>query len=1008
MKIVSLSRIGLLGLAALFSVSLSTTLPAQSRPATGSKPGAGAPPAMPPEVQKAAEQYSRAVGFDKAHKWAEAVPAYEEFLKLAAAAHLPVRNLLEVNSRLAFLYQTRGDSKNFEAVLQRMVALDPKNPTILVQIATYYSQNSKFAQAKQVATRVLTLSPKPNIAALAHHVLGAIDMVQQKPAEAEKEFSQAIQLAPRNPQGYLDYAYALVQRKKNPEALAAAQKAANLAPTMVQPKLFIGGIYQEQNRLPEALAKYDDVLRAEPKNPIALYNRAVVLHRQGNAQDAISAYLSVLNVAPTSFDAHYNVAQLYYAISNFGAARVHFMQAHNLAPKEPRTLASLALTEQKEATRLLDPSQRKNEYGLAESHYREAVALAPKDRSLQFGIASLYEDMGRYDDAVGIYRKYVADSPKDIESYRRLAQVYTKQRKIDDIIKVWREYRFQDPRNPVSYQEAADMLEKTSKFDDAVAEWKAFLATMPKNGVASNAMNYMARDLVLLKRGDEAKATYRAILAMDASGKYAPKELQASEAAGVQAERLAALRGLAELAQAENKPDEVIAAWQQVKTEQAPLAKKTGRYDPEPYAAIAKLYEQQKKMELAIAEYRALLDVVPLDADAYAQLGRIYEGQNKVEEAVAAYRKAQTFSKTPIQDGLKVAQAYQRFNQLDKALAEYQSLRMKAPTDVTVLTAYALALRQAGRDMESIEVYDALSKADPRLLWVSDYKALALTRLKRYPEARALYTAQLDRNAQSRQTYADLANVYREEGKPDDFLAWVQPRFEKSPANLVLIAVVLDEYIRQKRGDAGFAYVKGVVAQHKTQRPVLDAYANTLAGRGKPAEALEVYRQIAALAPKDLAVQLTLAEQLDQNSQKDEAAKLYQSLIARPELPAEQRLNLRRRFAQRCVLQGDRDEAIRQYTEIVTAHPKDYEAISELALTLVAAGRDKDALPYYLKLSTEATYSPDARADLFSKIGDIYARQNRKQDAITQYHEALKLNPRDTGAVEGLKRLGEK
>ena len=48
------------------------------------------------------------------------------------------------------------------------------------------------------------------------------------------------------------------------------------------------------------------------------------------------------------------------------------------------------------------------------------------------------------------------------------------------------------------------------------------------------------------------------------------------------------------------------------------------------------------------------------------------------------------------------------------------------------------------------------------------------------------------------------------------------------------------------------------------------------------------------------------------------------------------------------------------------------------------------------------------RADIFSKLGDLYAKQNHKPDAIAQYREALKLNPRDPAALEGLKRLGEK
>ncbi|MCW3052421.1 MAG: Tetratricopeptide repeat, partial [Chthonomonadales bacterium] len=948
---------------------------------------------MPPEVQKAAEQYSRAVALDKAHKWNEATTAYEEFLKLAAAAHLPPRNLIEVNGRLTFLYQARGDQKKAEATMLRIVALDAKNPLVYVQLASLYHQQGKLPQAKEYATRALTFKPTSTTAALAHHILGAIALAKQNPIEAEKEFSLSIDAAPRNPQGYLDYAFALMQRKKSKEALVAVQRAAGLDPKMVQPKVMMAGIYQEQNRLPDALAKYDEVLHTEPRNTIALYNRAAVLHRQGNVQEAISAYLTFLNVMPGNYDAHYNLAQLYYAIANYQAARLHFTQAHNLAPKDARALASLALTEQKEAGHLLDQTQRRNEFAASETHFKEAIALAPKDASLPFSLAAVLEDTLRYDDAIVIYRKRIAESPKEIASYRRIAQAYTKQRKVVEVVKIWRDYRVQDPKNPISYQEAAEIEEKSGNWVGALEDWNALLAIKPSNGVAANTMNHMAVDLVQLKRPDEARTQYNAVLALDPTGSSAPKEYQVVEAAAVKTERLAAMRGMAALALQEKKPEEAIAALEKIKAEEAVLSAKTGLYDPEPYLTIGKLYEDQKKYEEAAAQYKTLLQLTPKNGEVWAQLGRLYESQNKQAEAIAAYLKAEALSKTPLQEGMRIAQAYQRFNQPDKAIAQYQLLRRQFPQDVSLLTALALALRQAVRDADSLEVYDTLLKIDSQLAWVREYKAIALVHLKRYPEARALYVAQVDKAPQNRQAYADLANAYKEEGKPDDYLPWLQPRLEKAPTNSILMGVVLDEFTRQNRADAGYAYLKGIVEQHKTQRPVLETFATVLAEHSKRVEAIEVYRQIAALAPKDIGAQLILADQLDMNTQKDEAAKIYKALMARPEIPADQKLALHRRFAQRCVLQGDLAEAILQYQEVLHASPKDFEAIAELAQTLVAAHRENEAIPYYQKLTQETGFPAVVRADLFSKLGDVYALQNHKPEAIVQYHEAQKLNP---------------
>lgn len=1008
MKNVSLARPALWSLAALLTLSLPLALPAQSRVPVGGQGGSNTPPAMPPEVQKAAEQYSRAVAFDKSQKWDKAIPAYEEFLKLANAAHLPARNLIEVEGRLTFLYQAKGDQKKAEASMLRIVALDPKNPLFQVQLASLYHQQQKLPQAKEYATRSLALKPPASVAALAHHILGAIAIVHQNPTEAEKEFALSIQAAPKNPQGYMDDAFALMQLKRTKEALVQAQKAATLAPNLVQAKVLVANIYQDQNRLPEALTKYDEILRTDPKNTVALYNRAAVLHRQNKPQEAITAYLAVLNLVPNSYDARYNLAQLYYAIKNYPAARQQFTLAHNLAPKDARTLGNLALAEQKDAQQQLNLAQKKSIFALAESHFKEACALAPKDISLLFSYASLLEDIGRYDEAIALYRKRLAEAPKEIDPYIRIVQAYTKQRKVDDVVKTWREYRLQEPKNPISYQAAAEALERGGRLANAIAEWKALLDTRPMGGVASNAMNSIGGDLTKLQRFDEAQAQYNAVLALDATGSYAPKDQKVIEMAAVKAERLVALRGLAEIAQQQNRPDDAIAAWEKIKAEEAPLTAKSGNLDPEPYQTIARIYEQLKKYDQAIAEYKALIALTPRSADAYTRLARVYETMNKGEEAIAAYRQAAMISQAPLPERMRIAQAYQRFNQPDKAILEYQNLRKNYPEDIQLLTALALALRQAGRDADSLEVYDALQKVDPRLTWVTEYKAIALMHLKRYPEARALYAAQIDRKPQDRQAYADLANAYKEEGKTNDFLNWLQPRFEKNPANAVLMEVVLDEFLRQNRGDAGYAYLKELAERHKTQRPVLEAYASLLAARSKGADAVEVYRKIAALAPQDVQAQIMLADQLDMNTKKEEAAKIYQAVLLRPELTPPQRLAMRRRFAQRCVLQGDLDEAIRQYQELLKANAKDFEAMAELAQTLVVAKREKEAIPYYQQLSTEMAYSPEVRADIFSKLGDIYARQNNKAEAIAQYHQAQKLNARDPAAAAGLQRLGEK
>ena len=93
---------------------------------------------------------------------------------------------------------------------------------------------------------------------------------------------------------------------------------------------------------------------------------------------------------------------------------------------------------------------------------------------------------------------------------------------------------------------------------------------------------------------------------------------------------------------------------------------------------------------------------------------------------------------------------------------------------------------------------------------------------------------------------------------------------------------------------------------------------------------------------------------------------------------------------------------------VLKADPKDFEATAELAQTLVASHREDEAIPYYQKLAAETAYPKIVLANIHSKLGDIYAQQNNKAEAVAHYHEAQKLNANDPAAAQGLKKLGEK
>src|SRR5581483_9393651 len=245
--------------------------PIPNPPPASGKPAAPAKQ-LTPAAQKAVAQYDRAARLQRARKAPEAIAAYKEFLRLAAAAKFPPKGTLPAYANLAILY----------------------------------TEQRRFAEAKQAANQALKLAPPPELAAPLHFALGNAALAANDLTTAAKEFGLSARQAPNNPQTHLNLGFVLARQKKYKPALAALERARKLQPKLTQAAFYIAALKQEMRDVPGAIAAYEVVLREEPRHPQALLNRAMLLHQLGETQEAISAYLAALEVRPDSVAAHLN------------------------------------------------------------------------------------------------------------------------------------------------------------------------------------------------------------------------------------------------------------------------------------------------------------------------------------------------------------------------------------------------------------------------------------------------------------------------------------------------------------------------------------------------------------------------------------------------------------------------------------------------------------------------------------------------------------------------------
>jgi len=152
------------------------------------------------------------------------------------------------------------------------------------------------------------------------------------------------------------------------------------------------------------------VPRSEPtprENEVASwFARGIALEEDPNTQaDAIAAYQRVLDLSPTHAAAHINLGTLYY---------------------------------------------NRQEFGLAERHYREAIEADPRYALAYFDLGNVLDETGRVHDAVQTYKTALQLAPTYADAHYNLALAYEKVREPRKALKHWQAYVKLDTSGPWS------------------------------------------------------------------------------------------------------------------------------------------------------------------------------------------------------------------------------------------------------------------------------------------------------------------------------------------------------------------------------------------------------------------------------------------------------------------------------------------------------------------------------------------------------------------------------
>lgn len=138
----------------------------------------------------------------------------------------------------------------------------------------------------------------------------------------------------------------------------------------------------------------------------AWFARGIALEEDPNTQsEAIAAYQKVLDLAPTHAAAHINLGTLFY---------------------------------------------NRQEFGLAERHYRHAIEADPRYALAYFDLGNVLDETGRVQEAVQTYKTALQLAPTYADAHYNLALAYEKIREPRKALKHWQAYIKLDTSGPWS------------------------------------------------------------------------------------------------------------------------------------------------------------------------------------------------------------------------------------------------------------------------------------------------------------------------------------------------------------------------------------------------------------------------------------------------------------------------------------------------------------------------------------------------------------------------------
>ncbi len=291
------------------------------------------------EPKNAGLLYNYAYELHKANRIAEAIPYYNQVIKLA-----PKNENAYINLAQAYMQQSSYDKAR--ALLSDAQGLFPENKTIKKQLASIDAETisllyndasklyaeKKYQEAINIYNKIVPMTPEALLG------IGACYQALGNNKMAAQSYAKSLQLDPKNIETAYFTALAYANDNDYANAKTYAKKALAINPEHKSTKDLLAYVTEqestaqmdkalsmiEKQQYTEALNVLNNVVKADPKNADAYYYRATVYDAQKKYQQAINDYKKALQYNPKLTITNYSIAIDYDYLAQYSNALTYY------------------------------------------------------------------------------------------------------------------------------------------------------------------------------------------------------------------------------------------------------------------------------------------------------------------------------------------------------------------------------------------------------------------------------------------------------------------------------------------------------------------------------------------------------------------------------------------------------------------------------------------------------------------------------------------------------------